>query len=153
IFEHAQLPFFSFYMALYLGPFFFGGHLLHHYLVKWNEQPTDRTRVVVASITIVVLASAFAIETAVAMEAITLEHYTLKAFLLLLALTTCFFFAVVRFNSPLLIWIGDKSYAIYLFHVMFMAALRAVLVRLFPTVDPLWFLVPIFVIGLGGPIL
>src|SRR3712207_9559277 len=49
IFEHAQLPFFSFYMALYLMPFFTGGHLLHHYLVKWNEQPTDRRRIVIAS--------------------------------------------------------------------------------------------------------
>jgi peptidoglycan/LPS O-acetylase OafA/YrhL len=150
-FEHQQLPFFSFYMALYLAPFFTGGHLLHHYLVKWNEQPTDRRRTVVATITTAVLVAAYALETAIAMKAVTLDHYTFKAFLMLLALGTCFFFAIVRFNSPFLIYIGDKSYTIYLFHVIFAASAREVLMRLIPTIDPLWLIPPIFLVGIGGP--
>jgi peptidoglycan/LPS O-acetylase OafA/YrhL len=153
VFTKTDFPYFSFYMALYLGPFFYGGHLLHHYLVRWNEQPTDRTRIVLSVAVSLVLVGAYAVTTAIVTGDLVLDPTIRSIFLMAMALTTCFFFFVVRFNSPFLIYIGDKSYAIYLFHVIYAAATREVLVRAFPDADPLLLIAPIFIVGLVAPML
>jgi peptidoglycan/LPS O-acetylase OafA/YrhL len=147
------LPIYSLDHAFFLGPYFFGGHLVAHYLTRWNEKPETPRRSLLLVVVTVIMVLAYLLETAMVLGFLSIEPVPRVAFVLFTGIVTCAFFFIGRFTSPFLQRIGDKSYAIYLFHVFFTAGTREVLWRFFPSLPPEALLVPVVFAGLVGPVI
>jgi len=137
--------------AIYLAPFFFAGLLMRRADVETAARSTnERFATTLGGLTIVGTASAvttwFAFDTAVAGET---WIQTVPAFVF--ATTVASGLMLARPRSRLLEAIGERSFTIYLFHVLFTAPTREVVTRVWSGIpSPLLFAV-IFAVGLAAP--
>jgi peptidoglycan/LPS O-acetylase OafA/YrhL len=144
---------FSSYKALYLAPYFLSGYLISHAasIRTGMESASKRLDLLVAMG--LLIAFLFWVEFLVMDKLLPLSGAERRAIGLTLGLSTCLFFFVARFESRLLSFIGDRSYAIFLFHVFFTAGSRIVLERLVPGISvPVLFAIGV-VAGVAGPII
>lgn len=143
---------FSSYKALYLAPYFLSGYLISHAasLRAGMENGSKRPDLLVAMG--VLIAFLFWLEFLVVDRVLPLGGAERRAVGLAVGLSTCLFLFLLRFRSRLLSFVGDKSYAIFLFHVFFTAGSRIVLERLMPGIGvPALFAIGL-VAGVAGPI-
>jgi fucose 4-O-acetylase-like acetyltransferase len=143
---------FSSYKALYLAPYFLTGYLISHSAALRAEfdEASKQWRVIAAMSLLVALL--FVIEYLLLDRVIVFQEIGRRALGLVVGLSTCVFFFVVRFRSHFLAFIGDKSYAIFLFHVFFTAGSRIILEKLLPGLStPVLFSIGL-VAGIVGPI-
>jgi peptidoglycan/LPS O-acetylase OafA/YrhL len=144
---------FSSYKAVYLAPYFLTGYLISHAasLRAGFDRTAARPRVVAAASVVFVLL--FVLEWALVANLLHPTAVERRAVGLAVGLSACLFLFLLRFEARLLTFIGDKSYAIYLFHVFFTAGSRIVLERVMPGLGvPVLFAVGV-VAGVAGPML
>jgi peptidoglycan/LPS O-acetylase OafA/YrhL len=142
---------FSSYKALYLAPYFLTGYLISHAssLRAGMENGSKRPDLLVAMG--LLIAFLFWVEFLIE-GVLPVDGAERRAIGLGVGLSTCLFLFLVRFESRFLAFIGDKSYAIFLFHVFFTAGSRIVLEKLMPGIGvPVLFAIGV-VGGLAGPI-
>ncbi len=143
---------FSSYKALYLAPYFLTGYLLSHSATLRSGSENVSRRPDLLAAMAVLVAFLFWLEFLVVDEVLPLGGVERRAVGLVVGLSTCLFFFSARFTSRFLAFIGDKSYAIFLFHVFFTAGSRIVLERLIPDIGvPTLFVIGL-VAGVAGPI-
>jgi len=152
LFDRWQPDVFSAYKALYLAPYVLTGYLISHAasIRTGMDRAASRRDLIIAAA--IVLGLMFWVEALVTAHALQLDAPERQLLGLTVGLSTCLFFFVARFKSRFLVFIGDKSYAIFLFHVFFTAGSRIVLKHLIPEVSiPALFAVGL-VAGIAGPI-
>lgn len=141
---------FSVFHAVHLAPFFMAGHVLGVMGRTTFAQLPRTARPVAAS----VLLACIVLGTTQAFGLLSIDSAELRRGLSLLAgLGAAFALFALRPRNRVLSWIGDKSYAIYLFHVFFTAATQMVWNRMFPGAEIHLVYLPALVAGLLGPIL
>lgn len=143
---------FSSYKALYLAPYFLTGYLISHApsIRAGMENGSKRLDLLIAMG--VLIAFLFWVNFLVLDRVLPLGGPDRRALGLAIGLSTCLFLFLLRFRSSFLSFIGDKSYAIFLFHVFFTAGSRIVLERLMPGIGvPALFAIGV-VAGVAGPI-
>ncbi|HEU4827541.1 MAG TPA: acyltransferase [Dongiaceae bacterium] len=143
---------FSSYKAVYLAPYFLTGYLISHAArlkAGMDRAAASKPLVAAASVLFILL---FVLEWALVANLVHPGAPERRAIGLGVGLSACLFLFLLRFQWRFLTFIGDKSYAIYLFHVLFTAGSRIVLERLVPGLGvPALFAVGV-VAGLTGPI-
>jgi peptidoglycan/LPS O-acetylase OafA/YrhL len=142
---------FSGYKALYLAPYFLVGYLISHAATLrtgMDYVAGRRDLIVAAAIWLGVL---FWFEVLVNEHALHLNAPEQRLLGLTVGLSTCLFFFMARFKLRFLVWIGDKSYAIFLFHVFFTAGSRIILEQLVPEVSVPVLFVAGLLAGIAGP--
>jgi peptidoglycan/LPS O-acetylase OafA/YrhL len=144
---------FSSYEAVYLAPYFLGGYLISHVARLRTAMDAVHQRPRLLGIVVPLLGLLCCLEFLLQKDLLTLGGPERHAVGLVVGLSTCLFLFALRFRSRLLAFVGDRSYAIYLFHVFFTAGSRIVLERLMPGMPvPLLFTIGL-VAGVAGPIL
>lgn len=135
--------------VFYLAPFFMAGHILALRGKAVFAALCERHRWMGGvGLALAVLAGAL-----LAFDWLVLSNpIAIRAAGLGIGLLTAFSLFVLQPRVRLLAWIGDKSYAIYLFHVLFLAALTE-LWRATVPLDIHWVYLPALCAGLVGPIL
>ena len=141
---------FSLTGALRLSLFFGAGYLTARGL-PWVRLPDDPSvkRRIGALMLVLVLACAAAL----ASGALVLPAPWRSVAGLCIGLVSCQALLLIRPVWPAVAWIGQRSYAIYLFHVFFTAGLRDVALALAPGLDPAIIWPMGMVAGLMGPVL
>ena len=138
---------FSGWKAVYLAPFFLAGHLAAAHFA-----PDERLRRRIIVVLGLALAALMGVEIALSTGAVWFDRPWRAAMTLVTGLTCCFLLLAARPTVPALSYIGDKSYAIFLFHVFFTAGSRIVLERIWPGApDGAIFAVGVAA-GIAGPI-
>lgn len=127
---------FSAYKALYLAPYFLTGYLVAHAADFTRVMDRAASSKVVWTGLAFLLIGLFTAEFFLQRGAVTFDEMGRRAFGTVVGLTACLAFFIYRFKSAFLAYIGDKSYAIFLFHVFFTAGSRIVLLKLFPNMSP-----------------
>lgn len=144
---------FSVYQGLYLAPFFFFGHLFAGYL---RDRQFAGKGLLPAWVTVVVAAVflvTFSCNFILTANLVTIEGPLGNIYRLVVGFPSVLILFLLRPSAKMLVWVGGYTYTIYLFHVMFAATFREILMRSLPQIDPAWLFAPCFVVGLFGPVL
>lgn len=118
---------FSGWKAVYLAPFFLAGHLAAAHFA-----PDERQRRWIVVVLSLILALQMGVEIGLSTGAVWFDRPWRASMTLATGLTCCFLLLALRPSIPALSYIGDKSYAIFLFHVFFTAGSRIVLAETWP---------------------
>lgn len=143
---------FSAYKALYLAPYFLTGYLVAHAASFARLMDRGAASGMVRAALAVALVGLFGGEFLLQQGDLSLGAIATRAFGAMVGLTACLAFFLYRFRSPALAFIGDKSYAIFLFHVFFTAGSRIVLLKIFPDISPSLLFPVGLAAGIAGPI-
>jgi len=142
------VKFFSINHALYLAPFFMAGHVLALRGKATFAELASRYRLCGwAGLTLAVLLGSL-----LAFDKIAVPSFIGgRSVGLGIGFLTALSLFVLQIRIRFLAWIGDKSYAIYLFHVLFLSALTEFW-RKAVFADIHWVYLPALAAGLVGPI-
>ncbi|RWR08163.1 acyltransferase family protein [Paenirhodobacter populi] len=146
------LSFFSTFQAIHLAPFFMTGHVLGLVGKPLFSKLAERARYPAGIIPLLLLVL---LGTWLAVAGVPLNrdlpHRSLSIFI---GLGTALSLFVLRPRNRILAWIGDKSYAVYLFHVFFTSATLIAWDALAKgSVDIHWAYLPTLFMGIFGPVL
>ncbi|MEO8683837.1 MAG: acyltransferase [Devosia sp.] len=141
------------YQGLYLAPFFYSGHLFAAFLKRRRDGGAGDLPSWLTVVAGVVLAALLAFNLAFILDVVVLEKPWSNVHRLFVGLASALFLFLLKPNAKFLVWVGSYTYVIYLFHVIFAAAMRSALLKLFPHLDPTWFFVPCVAAGFVAPIL
>ncbi len=143
-----DLEFFSIPQAAYLAPFFMAGHVV-----------ALRGKTILAVLAArsrwlgwAGIAAAIVVGTLLAFDLIEVQSAGAKRVIgIVIGLVSALSLFVVQPKVRFLAWVGDKSYAIYLFHVLFLSVATEIW-RKAVAMDIHWAYLPALLAGLLGPI-
>jgi peptidoglycan/LPS O-acetylase OafA/YrhL len=138
---------FSGWKAIYLAPFFLAGHL-----AAAHFSPGERQRRWIVVVLGLVLAVQMGVEVGLSTGALWFDRPWRASMTLATGLTCCFLLLALRPSIPTLSYIGDKSYAIFLFHVFFTAGSRIMLAEAWPSAPNGVIFAVGLAAGIAGPI-
>jgi peptidoglycan/LPS O-acetylase OafA/YrhL len=138
---------FSGWKAIYLAPFFLAGHLAAAHFA-----PDDRLRRWIIAALSLVLALQMGVEVTLSTGAVWFDPPWRASMTLATGLTCCFLLLALRPSIPALSYIGEKSYAIFLFHVFFTAGSRIMLAEAWPSAPNGVIFAVGLAAGIAGPI-
>ena len=141
---------FSAYKACYLATFFFLGLLIQN--LRWNDDSSpvlrNRNRLIIAASAVL----SFIIGCIVIFNS-TNDSIFYRFVQVIVGINVCLLMLISKLEIRPLAWIGEKSYAIFLFHVFFTAGARILFDNLIGIeVTIILFAIGLF-LGLIGPIL
>ncbi|MEX5730252.1 fucose 4-O-acetylase-like acetyltransferase [Rhodovulum iodosum] len=136
---------FSINNALFLMAFFMAGHLL----ARGDGGRGAGARMLGAA----AVAAAVLLGAALALGVVETGGELRRGLALGIGMMSCLGLYFLRPRQALLARLGRQSYAIYLFHVFFTAGTVSALKAIWPDIDPVAALLPVFCAGLFGPIL
>nr|WP_321457735.1 acyltransferase [uncultured Cohaesibacter sp.] len=135
--------------VFYLLPFFMAGYLLGQVLHTVRQ----RTRPIHKVIAFVLLVNLVIWGWVLSVGGYSYESVARRAICIPIGILTALSLFVLAPKVRLLAWVGDKSYAIYLFHIFFTAATEMVWRKVLPTLD-IHYGYPVFLAaGIMGPII
>jgi len=138
---------FSGWKAIYLAPFFLAGHL-----AAAHFSPDERQRRWIVVVLGLILALQMGVEITLSTGAVWFDQPWRASMTLATGLTCCFLLLALRPSVPALSYIGDKSYAIFLFHVFFTAGSRIMLAEIWPAAPNDVIFTVGLAAGIAGPI-
>lgn len=140
--------------AFYLSPYFFAGYAISHKYRMWATlaAPPARNKKNWLSLAVAGLALLL-VQYPLKTDIFSLPEEVYRSIRIAMGLAACSIFLAFRATSRSLIWLGAKSYPIYLYHIIFAAAARQTLIAIMPDVSPYVLVVPIFICGLFGPLI
>lgn len=150
LFPLYNMSFFSFPYAIHLAVFFMAGHILgmvgKPYFSSLSKSAKPYGGVLLCLMVLLGAALAFG-------GLQELDRTSRRSLSIVIGLGTALSLFVLQPNIRFFAWVGDKSYAIYLFHVFFTAAALMLWRKLFPGVDIHGAYLPALAAGTFGPIL
>jgi len=141
---------FSWYSALYLCPFFMGGYLLARR--RKGERPEDLPGTGRVPVCFAILAAAG--YAAWHLDLLVWDRDTpiREVSSMAIGFVACLAMFFLRPSHPLLARIGERSYAVFLFHIFFTAASTQVLAKVVPDLPLVFAYLTALTAGIIGPI-
>lgn len=143
----------SMFQGSYLAPFFYGGHLFAYYLRRRSERREGDLPSWLTMAFGVALAALLVFNVFIGLELVQPPGPITNSHKVIIGLCSALFLFLLKPRSRILLYFGTHTYAIYLFHVIFTAATREIMWKVWPGLAPELIFVPACIAGLFGPIL